>query len=171
MDFEYQIKNSHRSSRLRITIYPEGRVMVSKPFRISLLEAEAFVRSKSNWIQRKIELQKSRKTIPSHGLRKVEVLEFVNSRVQVYNQHYNFLVGKISIKDNKSLWGSASRRRNLNFNQRIASLSPEQADYIIIHELCHLQEFNHSPKFWTLVSQTIPDYKKIRKELRSYSFY
>lgn len=171
MTFGYEIKTSIRARRLRIAIYPDGRVVVTKPVRISVANATAFIKSKSAWIAKKISLQKNWKKLPPHELSKNQVLDFVRSRIEIYNQHYNFTISKVSIKDHKSLWGSCSRRKNLNFNQRIASLAVEQADYIIVHELCHLKEFNHSRKFWDLVSQTIPDYKKIRKELKSYSFY
>jgi predicted metal-dependent hydrolase len=171
MTFEYQLKASLKAKHLRIEIYPGGKVVVTKPARISFNHAKAFVRSKTNWITKKILQQKNRKLIPQHTLSKKEVLNFVHSRIEIYNSHYHFQIGKVSIKDNKSLWGSCSRRRNLNFNQRIASLPLEQVDYIITHELCHLQEFNHSLKFWALVSQTMPDHKKIRRELKNYSFY
>ena len=58
------------------------------------------------------------------------------------------------------------RRGNLNFNYRIVHLSPHLVDYLIIHELCHIKEFNHSKEFWALVGQNIPNYGKLRGELR-----
>ncbi|MEO8066018.1 MAG: YgjP-like metallopeptidase domain-containing protein [Candidatus Doudnabacteria bacterium] len=166
----YEIKTSFRARHLRIVVYPGGRVVVTKPERISVARAEQFVKSKSSWIKKNIAKLQNKKAIPTHTLSKHQVLEFVRSRVDIYNRYYNFSLNKISIKDHKSLWGSCSRRRNLNFNQRIASLPLNQADYIIVHELCHLKEFNHSVVFWALVAQTIPDYKLIKKELRKYSF-
>ena len=71
-------------------------------------------------------------------------------------------VNRVSIKNTKSRWGSCSKKGNLNFNYKIALLSQELADYVIVHELCHLGEFNHSKKFWKLVSLTIPNYKESR---------
>lgn len=73
---------------------------------------------------------------------------------------------RVAIRDTKSRWGSCSKKGNLNFNYRIAFLPPRLADYIVVHELCHLQEFNHSQKFWDLVSLAVPDYKILRKELK-----
>jgi predicted metal-dependent hydrolase len=169
----YQIKSSRRARHVRISIYPDGKVIVTKPERVSLARTEEFVKAKSAWIQKKLEVQKNRKTIP-WGLATVsksDALAFVKSRIQFFNQHYKFAYERVSIKNHKSLWGSCSARKNLNFNHRITQLSSNQADYIIVHELCHLKEMNHSIKFWNLVAETIPDYKSIRQELKSYSFY
>ncbi len=66
----------------------------------------------------------------------------------------------------KTRWGSCSKKKNLNFNARIAQLPDHLIDYVIVHELCHLIEFNHSAKFWALVAQTIPDPQNCRRELR-----
>ena len=90
----------------------------------------------------------------------------VHARLAHFNSFYHFEYKKVFIKNTKSRWGSASSRKNLNFNYRIYLLPPELQDYLIVHELCHLREFNHSPAFWELVSQTIPHYKKVRAELK-----
>ena len=97
---------------------------------------------------------------------KERVREFVFERIGYYNRIYNFKVNRISIRNQKTRWGSCSQKGNLNFNYRIMNLPNHLADYIIIHELCHLKELNHSPRFWNLVAQTIPNYLIIRKELR-----
>src|SRR6185369_1027600 len=90
----------------------------------------------------------------------------VHAQLSHFNSFYNFSYGRVSIKDTKSRWGSCSKRGNLNFNYKILFLPPHLADYLIVHELCHLKEFNHSPRFWSLVGQTVPDHKAIRRELR-----
>lgn len=88
------------------------------------------------------------------------------NRLEHYNQYYKFKVNRIAIKNLKSRWGSASKKGNLNFNYRIALLPPDMADYVIVHELCHLGEFNHSPNFWALVIKTIPDWKIRRAKIK-----
>lgn len=93
----------------------------------------------------------------------------VKERLEYFNQFYNFKWGRVAIRNQKTRWGSCSKKGNLNFNYKIALLTPLQADYIIVHELCHLKEFNHSKKFWDLVAQTIPDYKEVRNSLRTNS--
>jgi len=68
----------------------------------------------------------------------------------------------------RSRWGSCSVSGNLNFNYKLIHLPEDIAEYIVAHELCHLAEFNHSKKFWELVSKTIPDHKLRRKRLKKY---
>lgn len=90
----------------------------------------------------------------------------VISRLEHFNTSYNFKYNKITIRNQTSRWGSCSRKGNLNFNFRIALLPPDLADYIIVHELCHLGEFNHSRKFWDLVERTVPGWKEARGRLK-----
>lgn len=93
-------------------------------------------------------------------------LELVRQKVSYYNGFYNFSLGKISVRDQKSRWGSCSRRGNLSFSYKIVFLPEDLANYLVVHELCHLKEFNHSKNFWSLVSQTIPNWVFLRRELK-----
>jgi predicted metal-dependent hydrolase len=97
---------------------------------------------------------------------KEEARELVKERIAVFNKIYGLSPNRITIRNTKSRWGSCSKKGNLNFNYRIVFLPPALADYLVVHELCHLGEFNHSPKFWNLVAKAVPDYKKLQKELR-----
>ena len=90
----------------------------------------------------------------------------VENRLSHFNKMYNFKINRIAIKNTKTRWGSCSSKGNLNFNYKIIYLKPEFADYLIVHELCHLGEMNHSRRFWNLVLKTIPDYAKINKQLK-----
>lgn len=89
----------------------------------------------------------------------------VHRRLEELNVH-GFVYNRVAIKNSTSRWGSCSEKKNLNFNYRILFLPPHLQDYIIVHELCHLQIFNHSPAFWALVAEMVPDYKVCRRELR-----
>ena len=91
----------------------------------------------------------------------------VKERLEYFNQFYNFKYGRVAIRNQKTRWGSCSKKGNLNFNYKIVLLTSKQSDYIIVHELCHLKEFNHSGSFWSLVAETVPDYKEIRSSLRT----
>jgi predicted metal-dependent hydrolase len=91
---------------------------------------------------------------------------FVDNRISYFNKFYNFKINRVAIKNQTTRWGSCSSKGNLNFNYKIIYLKPVLADYLIVHELCHLGELNHSKKFWALVLKTIPDYAKTNKELR-----
>ena len=97
---------------------------------------------------------------------KEQARALVNSRLDYFNLHYKFKYGRVSIRNQKSRWGSCSSKGNLNFNYKIVLLPSHLADYIIVHELCHLKEFNHSQKFWSLVGEILPDYKKLQRELK-----
>ena len=90
-------------------------------------------------------------------------------RLVYFNAFYNFTYNTVRIKTSKTRWGSCSTQKNLNFNYKIALLPERIVDYIVVHELCHLEQMNHSPKFWALVAKTIPDYSKRRAELRHQS--
>lgn len=76
---------------------------------------------------------------------------------------------KVFIKNTVSRWGSCSSKKNLNFSYRLATIPPHLAEYIVVHELCHLREFNHAKSFWDLVALTIPDYEERKEELRKLS--
>ncbi len=93
-------------------------------------------------------------------------VELVRSRLEYFNETYRFRYSRVTIRNQKTRWGSCSSRGHLSFNYKLVMLQPKHADYIIVHELCHLGELNHSKSFWDLVQITMPDHKKIRKELR-----
>lgn len=97
---------------------------------------------------------------------KEDARRLVHARLGYFNTFYGHSYKKVFIKNHKSRWGSCSKVGNLNFNYKILFLPQVFSDYIIVHELCHLQEFNHSPAFWALVAKTIPNHRTVRAQLR-----
>lgn len=95
----------------------------------------------------------------------------VHSRLEYFNQFYNFKYGTVRIKAQTTRWGSCSSKGNLNFNYKIALLPLHLADYVVVHELCHLGEFNHSQNFWNLVGKTISNHGELRTELKNFKFH
>jgi predicted metal-dependent hydrolase len=83
----------------------------------------------------------------------------IQERIVYWNQFYKLHYNRIAIRNQGTRWGSCSTKGNLNFNYRLLFIAPELVDYVVVHELCHLAHFNHGKDFWTLVGQTIPDYK------------
>ncbi len=175
-EVEYSLKISLRSRGIRLTIYPGGDFVVTIPHSLNEKLAEAFILKKSSWILKKLNHARSYspKTLIKGSRR--EYLEnkesaryLIQGRVEFWNRGYQFRVNSISIRNQKTRWGSCSKKGNLNFNYRILHLPAHVIDYIVVHELCHLKELNHSKRFWDLVAQTMPEFKKIRRELRGNS--
>lgn len=92
----------------------------------------------------------------------------IAERLARWNTHYRFSFGRVTIKEQKSRWGSCSRAGNLNFNWRLLLAPLPVLDYVVVHELCHLRELNHSPAFWALVARACPDYLIHRRWLRQH---
>lgn len=93
--------------------------------------------------------------------------ERISTRLAYWNSILQFPYGRVAIRNQSSRWGSCSKKGNLNFNYRIAFLPEHLMDYVIVHELCHLKEFNHSERFWTLVAEILPDYKNAYSDLKA----
>lgn len=121
------------------------------------------------WVIKRVRVRR-----PSKKSRKAGLLQYgevartlVHERLEYFNQFYRFVYHDVRIKSHLTRWGSCSSKGNLNFNYRIVLLPPELADYIVVHELCHLGEFNHSQKFWDLVAEQIPNYGELRQRLKA----
>ena len=158
---------------MRLAVYLDGNFVVTVPRGYSELNAEKYIIQKSKWITSKLEFFKSLpqpRSLTSAAndfeSRKDMTLKLVLSRLKVFNKVYGYSYNKVSIKNQKTRWGSCTRNRNLNFNYKVFMLPPKLRDYIILHELCHLKEFNHSRKYWNLVSKGMPDYESVVSELR-----
>jgi hypothetical protein len=89
------------------------------------------------------------------------------ARLEVDNRPYGYTYGRVSVKSQKSRWGSCSLAGNLNFNWRLLLAPLPVLDYVVVHELCHLKEPNHGPGFWRLVARGCPDYAARRRWLRT----
>jgi predicted metal-dependent hydrolase len=170
---EYTLKISSRSRYIRLAIFPGGELVATVPKNYSQTRLERFIFTKRAWIldkqkkMRKYQVLSPQKYTRKDYLKyKEEARKFVTTKLDYFNTFYNYRWGRVAIKDHKTLWGSCSRKNNLNFNYKILFLPEKQADYIIVHELCHLREHNHSQNFWNLVARVFPDHKKIRRELR-----
>ncbi|MCF7794913.1 M48 family metallopeptidase [Patescibacteria group bacterium] len=172
---KYKIKKSYKAKHIRLALYPDKSIIVTKPFLCSQRTVEKFIISKKDWIQKKLQyfdtLPKKRKFSREHYLKNKELTrKIVESKVDKYSKELGVKYKKISIRNQKTRWGSCSKEANLNFNYKIILLAEHLQDYIIIHELCHLKELNHSKRFWDLVASICPDYKKHRRELKNINF-
>lgn len=173
-DIQYIFKKSFRAKRLRITLYPDKKCAVTLPYGFSESRAKRFLREKYSWIQKKLQYFDKHKvhlfpktTQKEYLQRKKEAYAIIKEKISYFNSFYKFPFGKIFIRRQKTRWGSCSHKGNLNFNFNIIHLPQNLLNYLVVHELCHLKELNHSKNFWELVSLQIPDYKRLRKELKT----
>jgi predicted metal-dependent hydrolase len=172
------VRKSKRAKRVRLAVYSDGSVIVTTPFGVQPSVIEKFFHDKKQWVLDKLNFfqsinKKAARTFSRRDylVNKDKVFALVSERGAFYNRIYGFAFHKIFIKNQKTRWGSCSQKQNLNLNYKIAFLPPARRDYIIVHEMCHLREFNHSHKFWSLVARTFPDYSEIRKELRHHELF
>ncbi len=171
---ECVVRKNSLAKKVSIKINTRGEVRATIPWWVSKKNAISFVQENKGWILNKLEKMKNIKaeSILQLGdredylIHKKTAKDFVLGRLEYFNQFYGFSFERVAIRDQRTRWGSCSGKRNLNFNYRIIHLPGEYADYLIVHELCHLKQMNHSSDFWKLVAQTIPDYRRISKELR-----
>jgi hypothetical protein len=169
---KYKIKSSYRAKHIRLALYPDKSIVITKPFLCSQKTVERFVNSKKDWIEKKLQyfdsLPKKRIFPREYYLKNKETArKIIQNKVDKFSRELALEYKKISIRDQKTRWGSCSKLGNLNFNYKIILLPEHLQNYIVIHELCHLQELNHSKKFWSLVEKACPDYKKYRRELKN----
>lgn len=104
-----------------------------------------------------------------HDWYKQQTARIISDRLPVLAGRFNLQYNKVTIKDQQSRWASCSKNRNLHFNLLLVAAPSEVIDYIIIHELMHLIEFDHSNQFWRLVKEADPDYKKHREWLKNHT--
>ncbi len=158
---------------MRLRVERDGSVTLSLPFFVSYARGRKFLEDKAGWIREKLRDLSLR---PESILRQGSAADYrdsreaaqrlVEERLVYFQQFYDAAWKRVSIRDQKTRWGSCSRAGHLSFNYRLLHLPPHLANYVIVHELCHLLEFNHSPRFWALVARTFPDHCALRRELR-----
>lgn len=173
-EVSYTLKRSQRAKRMRLTVYCTGDFVVTAPNHLQDLKIDQYIVQKSRWVLEKVDfytdLLKNQPKVyadmDSKALQ-VKALELVQKKVKKYNRKLGFKFSAINIKDQKTCWGSCSKKKNLNFNWRIVLLPDHLADYIVVHELCHLKEFNHSRRYWNLVQSILPNHQELVNDLKS----
>lgn len=167
-EYNVDVRRSKRK-RAAIKITADMQIVVYVPLYVSDNEIEKMVISKSKWIDE--HMLKVQSTIDERSkLEKItfeqvkeladQAVEYIPKRVKYYAEKENFVYNKITIKNLVSRWGSCSTKGNLNFNC-LLMLTPDYViDYVVVHELCHLREMNHSEKFWVEVEKIMPDYQR-----------
>lgn len=171
---EYEVRRSRRKT-LAVSADEEGRLIVRAPLSVTDREIETFLEIRKKDIQRYLEKQSERRraledvrVLSDEEIRKLRenAEKVIRQRVVLLSEMLGISFSGISIRLQKTRWGSCSVRGNLNFNAVISVMPGEIMDYVIVHELCHRIEMNHSAGFWGLVEDAIPDYRERRKWLK-----
>ena len=171
---KYDIIKSGRKT-LAIQVKRDGSVVVRSPYGVSDKRIAAFVEEKSDWIARTRNkfLSTANDSLPENKISDeelkiltVQAKEILPQRVEQIAALMNVKYERITIRHQKTRWGSCSGKGNLNFNCMLMLTPPHIRDYVIVHELCHIKELNHSKQFWAEVERVMPDYKERRDWLK-----
>ncbi len=181
-DITIYIKRSRRKS-LEIEISKSKEIIVRAPLRTPNSEIRAFIQEHKEWIQDSLKKAKAQELAYQDHLREIgadkpyteeellqmkkDAIKLLPSRCEYYAPLMGVSYNRIAIKAQRSRWGSCSTKKNLNFNCLLMLCPEEIQDYVVVHELSHLKEMNHSPAFWAEVGKILPDYKIRRRWLRS----
>lgn len=168
-----------RSNRKTVAIQVNSdlSVTVRAPRSASEKDIEEILKKKEAWISKHIEkIKKTKERFEAEPTEKLtrekvialaeEALKVIPERVEYFAKVIGVTYGKITIRNQKTRWGSCSSKGNLNFNCLLMLAPPEVLDYVVVHELCHRKQMNHSKAFWLEVEKVLPNYKEVRKWLK-----
>lgn len=173
--FPYRLIRSNRKT-LAIQVSASGQVTVRAPRTMSDTTIENFLTQKESWILKHLSHAAS-EPVPSPGenrplsdFRRSYYMESARKifkrKTAAYAKKMSVTYGRITIREQKTRWGSCSSKGNLNFNWKLILLAPELLDYVVVHELAHRREMNHSKNFWKIVEAELPDYRERRRRLK-----
>lgn len=173
-DIEFTlIRSDRRTCSIQVTA--DGAVIVRAPLYMSHQSISSFVEERSDWIEkaklrqrRAADLARNVKALTEDEITLLtkKAKEEIPPRAEYFASVMGVSFDRITIRHQKTRWGSCSSKKTLSFNFLLMLVPPEVRDYVIVHELCHLKEMNHSKSFWKEVENIIPDYKKHYKWLK-----
>lgn len=164
-----------RSNRKTLSLQLKaGEIIVRAPQRMKDEEVYEFIESKKSWIEKNlskiVEREKSISEVQLFTREEINALaekakQIIPERVRYYAPRIGVTYNKITIRCQRTRWGSCSSKGNLNFNCLLALFSLEVIDSVVVHELCHRKHMNHSPQFYAEVEKVFPEYKRWHKWL------
>ncbi len=178
-ELPYTVTYSSRRS-CSISISPDDGLVLRVPLHTSDKEIRHMLLEKQHWIITKyLEMQEKQKNRPVSDLTDTQraalekryinaAKEYFPKRAAYFQQFTGGTYNRITIRDQKTRWGSCSAKGTLSFNWRLMLAPPAILDYVVVHELCHLTHMNHSPAFWQAVGEVYPDYRIARKWLKDH---
>ena len=173
--FPYRLIRSNRKT-LAIQVSVSGQVIVRAPRTMSDSTIHRFLSQKESWVLEHISRaasipsQSPAEDHPLSDFRRSYYMESARKifkrKTAAYAKKMSVTYGRITIREQKTRWGSCSSKGNLNFNWKLILLAPELLDYVVVHELAHRREMNHSKNFWKIVEAELPDYRERRRRLK-----
>lgn len=164
-----------RARGMRLSISSGALVVVTGSPRMSFKSLEKFFNLHINWVTQKLEhfTQFPNKTIKltpaEYQKKKEKAHQLVAEKLVHWNQYYQYQWRRVTIRNQGTRWGSCSSAGTLSFHAGIVDLPASLQDYLVVHELCHLQAMNHSARFWQLVVQALPHAKELDEQLKKYA--
>jgi len=169
---DYELVRTARKT-LALYVRRDGRLEVRAPLRTSREQIDEFVRNKRDWIEKtRRRLSAGRRIVrltkKEEAAYKQQAKAYLQQKCRHFSEVMGVRHGEVRISGAKTRWGSCSRKGTINFTYRLMFVPEELADYVVVHELAHLKEMNHSGRFWSVVEQVMPDYRARRKKLREF---
>lgn len=169
------IRSDRRTVSIRVN--SDLSVTVRAPRWLSKKEIDRILIEKEGWINRHIEqtrqlnekdAESGIRKLSDEDIRRLRELAYpvISERVRHFSEIIGVDYGSITIRNQKTRWGSCSSNGNLSFNCLLMLAPPDVLDYVVVHELCHRKEMNHSKRFWDEVEKVLPDYRKQRRWLK-----
>jgi len=167
-------ERSKRAKHVNISVKPFRGVRVAVPYKVSFSRAEEFVHSKIDWIEIQLEKMKQyeREYNSTSGanddIDKVKAKSMLTGRLRYLAEKHGFTYNRVFIRNQRTRWGSCSRKSNISLNMKIVKLPDELVDYVILHELVHTHKKNHGKSFWKEMDKLVGDGKKMSSKLKKY---
>jgi len=160
------VESSIRARYTRITLKRDGTVKLTVPKRVSLDHARRFLESRLAWIRRHRRDFRQLEGMPVGS--RTEARRLLIGRLRELAEGHGFRYNKVTVKNQRTLWGSCSSRNNINLNINLLRLPGELRDYVILHELVHTRHKNHSREFWRELDRLVGSGKRFQRQLRTF---
>jgi predicted metal-dependent hydrolase len=160
------VESSDRARYTRITLRRDGQIRLTIPKAVSLDQARQFLNSRLTWIQRHRRDFRGLGEMPVSGW--AEARRLLVDRLEELAARHGYRYNKVTVKNQRTLWGSCSHRNNINLNVNLLRLPEELRDYVILHELVHTRHKNHSRAFWRELDQLVGNGKRFQRQLRAF---
>ena len=169
------IRSNRKTLAMRIT--GPNQVEIRAPRSATKSQIDDFIRQHQSWLDKHLAIVNQREeelsSLPAFTAQEIRALadralQAIPPRVYQFSKLLSVTYGRITIRNQKSKWGSCSSQGNLNFNCLLMLCPSAVMDYVVIHELCHRKEMNHSPRFWAEVEKVLPDYRERRAWLKDH---